>query len=228
MKKLFVLLSIAMFQVVSAQTEEKDRPFNFDARFRIHGILPISMGNNYLADANKSLISVGANLSLFELYDFRLVLGVDHILYDATDHYIAADVTRSRNTSFYAIVSYEVPITDKLSVQPYIGGGWDEVYYRRSDNSTNLEDVSIKKQRGNDFRVGMYIDYELSKRFAVFTGVNYVANSYTIHTAKEYESYFGKAQTVQINLGLKMGYSMKDKRKAKAEKRKQEQHANQP
>lgn len=213
MKKTALILAISFFQMAFAQEKTSENTFNFEPRVRIHGILPISFGDNYLAKANKSQLSVGANLSMFEYYKFRFSIGVDHVLYDTTDRYMAADVTRSRNTSFYGIVSYEIPLYEKFSVQPYLGAGWTEMYFRRSENSGNFTDVSIKKQHGSEFRAGFYLDYEATKIISFYTGVNYVGANYTIHTTPELESYFGKAQTMQVNLGVKLGYSMKDKRK---------------
>lgn len=216
MKKIFLLLAILALQGATAQEKTAESNFNLEPMFRVYGIMPFNFGDNYLADANKEQLSVGFNFNMFEYHNFRLIAGVDHVLYKPTDRAMTADVKRSRHTSFYGVVSYEIPIVKNLSAQPYVGGGASELYYRRSDNSTNLNDISIKKQHGSEFRAGFYLDYKVAKMLSFFTGANYVASNFTIHTAREYESYFGKSQTMQVNFGIKFGYSMKDKRKDKA------------
>ncbi len=210
MKKIIGLLLLVSFQMASAQ-ETEEKAFHLEPMVRLHGILPISMGDHYLSKANDAKVSVGFNLGMFEYHKFRLMAGADHILYEPTDITMTADIKRSRYTSFYAIVSYEIPVVKHLSVQPYAGGGFAELYFRRSENSINFTDVNIKKQRGAEYRVGFYLDYKLAKVISVFTGVNYVGSNMRINTAPEFESYFGKAETMQINLGLKLGLSRKDK-----------------
>jgi outer membrane protein W len=200
------------------QTQSDEHAFNFETKVRLHAILPIGIGNHYLAEANDSNLSAGFNMSFFEYHHFRLLFGVDHIFYEPTDINITADINRSRYTSFNFNVSYEIPVVEKFSVQPYIGFGSSELYFRRTASTVNASDVSIRKQRGKEFRVGIYLDYKLNDIVTVFTGGNYVGSKMKINTASELESYFGKAETAQVYLGLKLGYSMKDKRKAKAEK----------
>lgn len=219
MRKILLLFTIIGCQFVTAQEQtEEARTFNFETKVRLHGIFPISLGDNYLAEANNSKFSVGFNMSFFEYHHFRLLFGVDHILYEPTDMNMTADVKRSRYTSFNINVSYEIPVFNNFSIQPYVGLGSSELYFRRTSSLININDLTINKQRGNDFRIGLYLDFKLTDVVTVFTGGNYVGSNMTIHTAPELESYFGKAETAQIYLGFKLGYSMKDRRKAKAAK----------
>lgn len=218
MRKILFLLAMICSQFAAAQEQTEEKAFNFEPMVRFHGILPKSFGDHYLAKANNSKISVGFNLSMFEYHHFRFMAGADHIFYEPTDITMTADIKRSRYTSFYGNISYEIPLFKDFSIQPYIGLGWADLYFRKSSSTIDANDVSIKKQRGNEFRGGFYLDYRLNKVISVFTGVNYVGSNMNIHTTPELESYFGKAQTMQVNLGLKLGYSMKDKRKDDAAK----------
>lgn len=216
MRKLLFALSLFGLQFVSAQ-ETTERVFNFGPMGRVYGFLPINSGDNYLADANKSKLSLGVNLSPFEVYGFRPYVGVDHTFYDTNNTEMAANVTRTRNTAIYGLISYSIPVVQNLSVEPYLGGGWSGLTFDRSEESDNLLDpADIDQQEGAEFRAGLFVDYKLAPVISVFAGANYIRGSYRINSAPELEDYFGKSTTVQISLGLKIGYTMNDKRKARA------------
>lgn len=222
MKKAILFLAILGFQYLSAQEETKDPIFNMGPMVRLHGIYPINFGDNYLADSNDSKVSFGINLSLFEVYGFRLTGGIDHLYYNTNNVEMAADVSRTKYTAVYGLLSYEIPITQVLSVQPYLGGGWTNLNFKRQGEITrsnfyaDFEDIGVSNQEGAEFRAGFYLDYKVAKVVSVFTGVNYIRGSYNINTAAEFEDYFGESSMVQISLGLKIGYTLRDKRKDKA------------
>lgn len=216
MRNLLLLTALLFLSAAQGQQNEQEAAFNFEPRVRLYGIAPVNFGDNYLADANKSRISAGFNLSFFEYHKFRLMAGADHIFYRVTDVSMAADVKRSRHTSFYAAISYEIPVTKELSVQPFVGGGFSELNFKREtangfNGSISIDDNSITKQNGTEFRAGLFVDYKLSPVVSVFTGATYVSHFFDVQTARAFEDYFGKAQLIQLHLGLKIGYSRKDK-----------------
>jgi hypothetical protein len=215
MRKLLFALSLFGLQFMSAQ-ENTDKIFNFGPMVRIHGIMPFNSGDNYLANSNKSKVSVGLNLSPFEVYGFRPYIGVDHIFYDTDNTEMAADVIRTKNTAVYGLLSYSIPIAGDFSAEPYVGGGWSGLTFKRSNNDDVFDAYDVDRQEGTEFRAGIYLDYKVASVISLFAGANYVRGSYTINTVPEYEDYFGKAQSVQINVGLKIGYTMNDKRKERA------------
>ena len=218
MKKIFLIVPILCFQLALAQGKSAEKPFNFGPMFRIHGFLPINTGDNYLAESNSGQVSVGGNLSFFECYKFRLAFGLEHAFYKTKDLNLAADVNRTRNSSFYMIVTYRVPITEKLSVEPYLGGGWSEMHFKRPNSSFTNVDATIEKQRGTEFRTGFYVDYKIEKIVSFFMGINYVGSNFKVKTVPELQDYFGKAETIQISLGIKLGYTLKDKYNDRAAK----------
>ena len=227
MKKAILLLAILGFQGLLAQEETKEPIFNMGPMVRLHGIYPINFGDNYLADSNDSKVSFGINLSLFDIYRFRLSGGIDHLYYKTNNMEMAADVSRTKYTAVYGILSYEIPVTQSFSVQPYLGGGWTNLNFKRREERTrtnffsDFDNIGVSNQEGAEFRAGFYLDYKLAKVVSVFTGFNYIRGSYNINTAAELEDYFGKSSMVQISLGLKLGYTYRDKQKDKAASQKQ-------
>jgi len=215
MRILTIFIAIMYFQPAFCQDEVKDKAFFVEPLFRVHGILPVDLGTNYLANANKGKVSFGINMSMFEYHNFRLAVGFDRMYYDVTDVSKAATVDHSRYNLLYAQILYEFPITKNFSVQPYVGFGSSEInFVRSSDTRINyfgVEANNIVRQRGINVRGGFYADYRIDKVISFFAGVGYVQSSLDVDTAPEFKSYFGEAKMLQINLGLKIGYSMKNK-----------------
>jgi len=214
MKKIATVLTILIFHFVQSQETTKDRAFFLEPLFRVYGIIPISLGDNYLAKANDSKVSAGITMSMFEYHDFRLSAGFDHIYYDVTDISLAGNVKRSRSNAVYGMVSYEIPVVKSFTVQPYIGGGWSGINFSRPNNDDvffNPKNSKIDTQHGQHFRVGFYTDYRVDKILSFFAGVNYVHAKYNINTASDLVSFFDHAKTIQFNFGIKVGYSKKEK-----------------
>lgn len=216
-------MALMSVQILMAQEDTKEPAFSIGPMVRVHGIYPINFGDNYLADSNNPKVSVGFNMSFFDVYGFRLAVGVDHIFYNTNNLEMAGDVSRTKYMAVYGIVSYDIPITNKFSAQPYLGAGWAGLRFKRtgehqtSNYLSSFNDYGVSSQEGSEFRAGFYLDYKIAKIVSVFTGLNYVRTSYGVDTAAEFEDYFGKSSAMQINLGLKIGYSLRDKRKAKAQ-----------
>lgn len=213
MKKFLLVFFLCGLQFVCAQETQK-MVFNFGPMARIHGILPFNSGDNYLADG-KEKFSFGANLSPFEVYGFRPYIGVDHIFYATTNMDMAANVLKTRNTAIYGLLSYTIPITSEFSVEPYLGGGWSGLTFKRAGDNDRFDTYDLDRQEGHEFRMGVYMDYKVARVVSLFAGVNYVRGSYTVNTVPEYRDYFSQAQSMQVNIGLKIGYTMNEKRKAR-------------
>jgi len=212
MKAITLFFAILGFGVVQSQETPKEKAFFLEPLFRVYGIVPIPFGDNYLAQANDAKISAGVSMSMFEYHDFRLTAGFDHIYYDVNDVKFAGTVDHSRSNAVYGIVSYEIPVVKSLTLQPYLGGGWSEINFMKQDNILlNSNNSSVDDQQGAHFRVGFYTDYRIDKIFSFFAGVNYVQAKYAINTAPEFVSFYDHAQTVQVNFGIKVGYSKKEK-----------------
>lgn len=213
MRKFTLLIAIISFQVAFSQEEKSDRAFFVEPLFRLHGLMPVDLGDNYLADANKGKLSFGINMSMFEYHNFRLALGFDHVYYDVTDVTKAATVSHSRYNSYYAQIGYEIPVTKAFSVQPYAGFGSSEIGFKRTSNVPKYyltdEANEISRQYGRGFRGGFYADYRFDKIMSVFAGVGYAQNKFDVATAPEFKTYFEQSKMVQLNFGIKIGYSMK-------------------
>ncbi|SCX89249.1 autotransporter outer membrane beta-barrel domain-containing protein [Flavobacterium caeni] len=220
MKKTILLLALFGIHCMGAQETAKEPIFAMGPMVRVHGIYSLQFGDHYLADANDPQVSFGMNLSLFDVYGFRLAGGIDHLFYKTHDIEMAADVSRTKYTAVYGAISYDIPITEKFLIQPYVGVGWANLNFKRSDENgssnfyADFDNVGVSSQQGAEVRVGVYFDYRLAKVVSVFTGVNYIYGSYDIDTAREYRDYFGNSSGMQLNLGFKIGLSKRDKNKS--------------
>lgn len=215
MRIITFFIAILSFQIAFSQEEKKEKAFFVEPLFRLHGLMPVDLGDNYLADANKGKLSFSINMSMFEYHNFRLAIGFDHVYYDVTDVAKAATVAHSRYNSYYAQIGYEIPITKVFSVQPYAGFGSSEIGFKRTSNVPKYyltdEANHISKQYGAGFRCGFYADYRIDKIISFFAGVGYAQNKFDVATAPEFKSYFEQSKMVQLNFGIKIGYSMKNR-----------------
>ena len=207
MKTLLILFVTIGSQILYSQEEKAAKSFFVEPLFRVYAIFPIALGNNYLAESNKEKTSVGFSMSVFEYHKFRAGIGFDHLFYEVTDVSKGATDERSKYSSFYGQLSYEIPFTKDFSIQPYVGFGYGELNFRKSSSWVDI-------QKGNQFRTGLYADYRIHIIISLFVSGTYVYAKFGIHTAPAYEAFFDHSTTVQLNFGIKASYSTRNKIKS--------------
>ncbi|WP_284652211.1 hypothetical protein [Flavobacterium terrisoli] len=207
MKHCFLLLALLSFGNFSfaqdtTNIKERDTTVNkdleVDTYFRIQTFYPIHYGNTALAKAHQPRPAFSMQMQFLDFRNFKAGFGFDFVTYSITDKEMIANLSTSKYTSAYFLLSYEYKATNKIQITPNIGYG-DARLDLGSRNSR------FGKQNGNEFRIGAYVDYKVSKAIFVFGGVHYISNTFDIKTSPEYESFFSKANQIQINFGVRFG-----------------------
>ena len=174
----------------------KSLEFNFDARFGV--LYPIQFGNTALAEAHKPRIGFLSHLNFLKYDNFKAGIGFDFVTYDITDKEMIANLSTSKYTSAYLIIGYQKKLKDKLFITPHIGFG-------PASLELGSRGSRFGKQNGNEFRIGGILDYKITKSGYVYLGIDYIASTLDVATAPEYESYFSKANQIQMSLGIRLG-----------------------
>lgn len=193
---LLLLYSGFIFAQNDTKTAKPELEFKVNTRFQL--LQPIQFGNTALAKAHKPKIGVSAQMNLLDYQNFKAGFGFDFVTYAITDKQIIANLSESKYTSAYILISYEYKLNEKICITPNIGYG-----------SASLELGSrgsrFGKQNGNEIRIGGILDYKIGRTAYVFGGINYVTNTFDVETAPEYKSFFSKANQIQLSLGIRFG-----------------------
>jgi hypothetical protein len=169
----------------------------FKPGFSLYAISPKNFGDNYLAKANKPDIGIGANFHIVKIYGFELGMGYDYNYYSITDVTKAGNIKSSRYNAVYSLLGYEIDLIKELSLQPYVGFGAVKLNFKSRSRS-------FGHQTGNDFRVGLNLNYNLDKTISVFGGFGYVSSIYDVQTSPEFVSFYDNSKMIQINIGFKL------------------------
>ncbi|TDP03428.1 hypothetical protein [Flavobacterium sp. 245] len=195
--KLKVLFFLFFLQFSYSQETENKKPVKFNHDIRINAIIPSNFGDNFLAKANNAKLGVGTNFSFLRIYDFKLGAGYDFIPYSTTDITFAGNIKRSEFHTVYADIAYEIKITEKLNIEPYIGFGGAKLKFESDGRS-------FGNQKGNNFRIGFNTDYKLAKRLSAFVAICYLESKLDINTSPEFVSFYDNAKMFQFIIGLKI------------------------
>lgn len=195
--KYSILIILFCLNISYGQEKKPKSPSIFTEEFSLYIIAPNNFGDNYLAKANKPRIGIGANLYLFKFKNFKLGMGYDYIGYSITDVSLAGNIGSSRNNSAYGLLGYEIKLSNKLYLQPYLGFGSVKLNFKSGDRS-------FGHQNGNDFRIGCNVEYKLDKIVSAFAGFGFVSTNYDINTAPEFVSFYDNSKMLQINIGIKL------------------------
>ncbi len=200
MKNHICLLLLLCAGIAFAQNETKaPKPqldFKVNARFQL--LQPIQFGNTALAKAHKPRLGFSTQINLLDYRNFKAGVGVDFVTYDITNKLIIANLSTSKYTSAYVLISYEYKVNNKLLVTPNIG-------YGSATLDLGSRNSRFGNQNGNEFRIGGILDYKIGRTIYVFGGINYITNTFDVETAPEYKSFFSKANQIQLSLGIRLG-----------------------
>ncbi|MEO5777977.1 MAG: outer membrane beta-barrel protein [Flavobacterium sp.] len=200
MKNYTCLLLLLFSSIVFAQNDnEAKKPeltFKINARFQL--LYPIQFGNTALAKAHEPKLGVSAQMNFLNYQNFKAGFGFDFVTYKITDKQMIANLSNSKYTSAYFLLSYEYKLNEKFLISPNIG-------YGSASLELGSRSSRFGKQNGNEIRIGGVIDYKIGKSTYAFGGINYVTNSLDVETAPEYQSFFSKANQIQLSIGIRLG-----------------------
>jgi hypothetical protein len=193
MNKVFLAILFCT-QLTFGQEEKTKLKFHFESR--ISAILPINLGDNYLAKSNEASLGVALYFNFIKMSNFKLGGGYDYIRYSITDISTGGNINSSRYNSIFVNLAYEIPILKKINLEPNIGIGSSKINLKSGNQS-------FGHQTGTDFRIGFNLDYELNDYFAFFMGTAFVKTKYDVNTSPEFVSFYDNSSLIQINIGMK-------------------------
>lgn len=188
---------ILLFCLKISYGQETKSILTFKPEFSLYAIVPNNFGDNYLSKANKTDIGLGVNFNFIEVKHFQLGIGYDYISYSITDITRAGNIENSKYNSFYGLLGYQIKLSNKFNLQPYLGLGSVKLNFKSGNRN-------FGHQTGNDFRIGFNTNYKLAKTVLAFAGVGYVSSNYDIKTNPEFVSFYNNSKMFQINIGIKI------------------------
>ena len=200
MKNYICLLWLLCSSVAFCQNDTKvvKPKLEFKLNVRVQSLYPIQFGNTALTKAHQPRIGFSSQFNVFDYQHFKAGFGFDFVTYDITNKQVVANLIASKYTSIYALISYEYAINKKFMVTSNIGFG-------SATLDLGSRNSRFGGQDGKEFRIGAIVDYRIGLATYVFGGVNYITNTFDIETAPEYESFFSKANQLQLSLGIRFG-----------------------
>jgi len=199
MKKniLTLLLLVAISALGQEKEAQKKKDFFFEPSGRIKLIYPMQFGEHSLSEAHNANVGAGWNLSFFNYKNFRFSPGLDWVQYDVTDHALVGNFSTTNYTSANGTISYEVPLTSKISVLPDVGLGYVYISQRSSGRYFGA-------QEGNEVRAGMTADFKTNRLLTVFFSARYIHSNLNMATNEQFQNYYDSADQIQLALGLKI------------------------
>lgn len=193
-QKILILLFLGTINLLFSQKKET---LEFEPLFRFQLFRPIPFGDHSLSKAHSANVGYGLSLDLVQYKNFRIGTGYDFSQYTVTDFTKVGNIKNSNYSSFYGSIRYDIPIHSDFVIQPNIGFG-----------SVNINQKTRKRsfgdQTGTEYRIGFLTDYKLNQSFSVFLGIHYIHSIFNVNTSAEYQNYFGKAQQLQVAIGIKI------------------------
>ena len=195
MKKI-ILTTFLAFSIFAYSQEKKDDQVRAFSAMRLQVFYPIQFGDHSLAKAHEASVGFGSSVNIVSYKSFNVGFGVDLQNYSVSNKQLVGNFGSSKYIGCYGFASYFVPVTSKFSVLPDFGYGTANIRQRSGKQK-------FGDQNGNEYRFGANVDYLLGKSFAVFCGIHYIHYDLDMKTAPEYVDFYGKANQVQVALGIK-------------------------
>ena len=193
MKK--VLLFFLLLTAKAFSQAPNSGQFELNATWKFQMLVPVPFGENSLAKAHDANPGLGFEIGLFKYENFRLGFGYSFLQYDVTNEQLIGNINKSNYSSIYGLLSYEVPVADKITLSPAIGYGAAQLLQRSGSQNFGSQD-------GKEFRIGVSGNYYFSKYSAVCIGIQYVHAGLDVNTVPEFEDFFSKMNQVQFAIGL--------------------------
>ena len=196
MKRIILVFLVVFSNSIFAQTDVQSTSLQFDSQFRFEIIRPFAFGNNSLSKSHENNIGFGISLNLIEFRKFRIGGGYDFLNFIVTDFSKAGNFDKSNYNSIYGLVSYDLSLTENLSIVPYFGIGGINIRQKTND-------VRNANQDGTEYKLGAFTDFDFGNSVSCYVRISYVYSKLKINTSPEYEKYFGQAHQIQFAVGIK-------------------------
>jgi hypothetical protein len=199
-KLLFIVIGLLAYVGASAQNEpvkKTSEGLKEDWDFRAYVLYPIQFGDHSLAQAHEASGGFGLNLGAVSYNNFSFYAGLDAAYYQVSDQTIIGNIENTNYTSIYGAFKYKLPVAKNIELYPAAGFGYAILKQRGYGRKFGHQD-------GTEFRIGFTANYRISKQVSLFLGTHYIYNRFEIATNSAYQDFFGKANQLQISLGIQL------------------------
>lgn len=195
MKKTTLLL-LFVFCISYSQEIKRDKIIDFEPSMRIGIILPIHFGNNIISKEFNNNIGFNTNFSFLKIYDLKLSVGFEYQKYNETNSSIGT-ISHINKYSYSFQSDYTINLNPKYSLIPFINYGSANLNFKKS------ADI-IAKQKGNEIKIGTYLDYKLNNTYSLYIGINYYKLINDIEASKDDKKYYATSNAFQFSFGIEL------------------------
>lgn len=201
MKNILLLTILLLSSGIYAQHTENDSIKPQRQYFKMYYVYPNGIGNNVLAKANKGDYGLGFAFTFVDYRNFQLNGGIKYLQFNITDKSLSTTADNTKMSSVYAEVSYKIPVINKLTINPQLSFGNQDI--NLGGGPFNVFGDSKGRQHGVVFGGGFDADYELDEHVKVFIGGIYSLTRVHTNTSAQYKDFYSKLGQINIIAGLK-------------------------
>lgn len=195
MKKITILL-LFVFGISYGQEIKRDKVIDLEPSMRIGVVMPIHFGNNILSKEFNNNIGFNSNFSFLKIYDLNLSFGFEYQKYNETFSSIG-NISHISKYSYSIQSDYAINLNPKFAIIPFISYSSANLNFK---NSSNI----IAKQKGNEIKIGSYLDYKLNNTYSLFIGLNYYKLINDIQASIDDKKYYANSNAFQVSFGLEL------------------------
>lgn len=196
MKNIFLFILFLINSLLFGQKHIE--PISFEKSFRMGLQTAVQFGNNVFAKDFDSGLGFNSSMSIVKIYGVKLTFGFEFQRLRLTNAETIGNLAYINNNNYFVMLEYELPINDKFEINPTLSYAYSVMNYKDNGNI-------LAKQKGNEIRLGSYLNYQLNKTFAGYFGIHYAYffNS-NLSASSEDKDYFGQGNKIVFSIGIEI------------------------
>ena len=193
--KIKLYTTLVFILLFSNYRKKKKKDIKIFSDFQFGGNLKIFNGKSFFSDAHESsYIGFLMDLNVLEYSNFNVGVLYENNVSEVRKPEIAGNFNYMSLNHYSGYIGYKYDYK-KFTFNPKIMIG----------------DVKTKQKapgyyatnNGNFWGISGQINYNVSKKLAVFSAIGYHFYTFKVKTTPEYENYFNKSNALNISLGIK-------------------------
>lgn len=195
-QQIFTLILLNFCYIVFSQSKESTEELRIFSEFQVSYNMKNFKGNNFLSKAHNSTYE-GIHFS-FSLVEYKKIgLGVSYEINGSsvTQPEKVGNFNTISLNHYGGFISYEFDLPkSKFSVTPKFEIG--------DCKAKQKGDGFYAFSNGNYFGFSSEINYNISKKFAVYTSIGYNFYTFKVNTTEEVKSFFNKSNSLNLSVGI--------------------------
>lgn len=195
--KIKLYTALVLILLFSNYTLSQEKDVKIFSDFQFGGNLKIFTGNNFLSDAHEpTYLGYQLEINAIEFKNFILGITYENNVSEVKKPELAGNFNHISLNHYAGFIGYKYNFKDtKFTFNPKILIG----------------DIKTKQKapgyyatnNGNFWGINGQINYNISKKLAVFSAIGYNFYTFKVKTTPEYKNYFNKSNALNISLGIK-------------------------